>query len=94
MAIVSSLAIALLLSASSPLQATEVQTAEVSADDAQAAREAAFAELLTGSRLVGYFTMDGEGKPELKGDSYTLNRVSKKEGNLWTFEAQIEYGER
>lgn len=94
MAIVSSLAIGLLLSASSPLQATEVQTAEVSADDTQAAREAAFAELLTGSRLVGYFTMDGEGKPELKGDSYTLNRVSKKEGNLWTFEAQIEYGER
>ena len=94
MAIVSSLAIALLLSASSPLQATEVQTAEVSAGDAQAAREAAFAELLTGSRLVGYFTMDGEGKPELRGDSYTLKSVSKKEGDLWTFEAQIEYGER
>lgn len=63
------------------------------ADDAaaRAAREAAFSELLTNAQLVGFFTMRGQGS-DLAEDSYTLTRVTKKEGDLWTFEAKVEYG--
>ncbi len=52
--------------------------------------EAAFAELLTNARLVGFTTITGmEG---LKADSYTLTRVSKQDDGKWFFEAKIEFG--
>ena len=53
--------------------------------------EAAFAELLTGARLVGSYTLDGETPPALHEDSYTLTRVSKVTDGSWHFEAQVEY---
>jgi subtilisin family serine protease len=56
-----------------------------------AAAEAAFARRLSGARLVGSFTLDGESPARLHGDSYTLQRVSKLEDGTWHFEASVEY---
>lgn len=74
------------------------QDAESVADEAEAAliaqREADFAKLLTGSKLVGFFTQNDKPDAEPKEDSYTLTKVSKAEGDKWQFEASIEFGER
>ena len=70
-----------------PLTATFVQEPE---QDVQA-REAAFAELLTASKLVGFFTQDDAPEAGLIQDSYTIKRVSKQEDGRWLFEAVIEY---
>lgn len=63
---------------------------------AQAAREAAFAKLLSGATLVGHTTItDGDGKlvgTDLKEDSYTLKEVVKGEDGKWTFKASMSFG--
>ncbi|MGD2018625.1 MAG: PQQ-binding-like beta-propeller repeat protein [Planctomycetota bacterium] len=68
------------------------------ADPDQAAREAAFARLLTGARLEGYTTLtDGDGNlmgTELEADSYDLAKVEKGEDGKWRFTALINYGGR
>ena len=68
------------------------------ADPNQAAREAAFARLLTGARLEGYTTLtDGDGNlmgTELEADSYDLAKVEKGEDGKWRFTALINYGGR
>ena len=67
-------------------------SASAFAQDADRARlEKEFAELLTGSRLVGSFTLDGAEDQNLAEDSYTITRVSKVSGDLWKFEASVEY---
>lgn len=56
------------------------------------ALEHAFAERMTGAVLVGRFTDDtrpGEAPAE---DRYTLGKVEKKEGDQWSFQAQVDYG--
>lgn len=67
-------------------------------DGAQTRREAAFAALLTGSRLEGYTTLtDGDGNlvsAELEADSYSLTRVAKQDDGKWKFTALINYGGR
>ena len=68
------------------------------ADPDQAAREAAFARLLTGARLEGYTTLtDGDGNlmgTELEADSYDLAKVEKGGDGKWRFTALINYGGR
>jgi hypothetical protein len=58
----------------------------------QAALEKEFAEALSGSDLVGTFTM-GESK-ELHEERYTIAKVSKLKDDLWLFQAKIKYGDR
>lgn len=62
--------------------------------DAQARREEAFAKKMSGVVLDGYFTMTGQAmdKP-LPRDRYTLTRVAKISGDLWRFDARVQYGE-
>ena len=73
-----------------------VQDAEPEAVNDQQAlierREADFADLLTGARLVGFFTQSDKPDEAPKEDSYTLTRVSKAEEDRWLFEASIEFG--
>lgn len=61
----------------------------------QASREAAFARLMSGARMVGSFTASdaAPGSPP-QADGYDLVQVSKVEGTLsqWRFEARIAYG--
>jgi len=59
------------------------------ADDAQEAREDAFAELLTGSRLTGWFTDSTRPDAPPTKDSYTISRVEKADDGKWLFEAVI-----
>lgn len=55
-------------------------------------QESAFVELLTNADLVGTFTFDGrEGNGHA--ERYLIQSVSKREGNQWTIQATIQYGE-
>ncbi|MAG58054.1 MAG: pyrrolo-quinoline quinone [Planctomycetes bacterium] len=56
----------------------------------RAARHAKFKELLTGSRLVGFFTTEGQKGPA-KRDSYTIKKVVKLKGDKWRIQASVEY---
>jgi hypothetical protein len=58
-------------------------------DEAQELREEAFAELLTGARLVGWFTDDTRPAAPPTKDSYTIARCAKADGGKWLFESQV-----
>ena len=53
--------------------------------------EQAFAEKMTGSTLVGRFSSRNSDK--MHEDRYTISKVSKLAGNVWIFQARIQYGE-
>jgi hypothetical protein len=56
---------------------------------AQEKREEAFAELLTGARLTGWFTLDTRPDGAPIKDSYVLSKVEKADDGKWLFEAVI-----
>jgi hypothetical protein len=53
--------------------------------------EQAFAEKMTGSTLVGRFTSNSSDK--IHEDHYTVSKVSKLAGNVWIWQARIQYGD-
>ena len=53
--------------------------------------EQAFAKKMTGATLVGRFASRKSDK--LNEDRYTISKVSKLAGNVWIFQARIQYGE-
>ena len=56
-------------------------------------RERAFTELLADVELVGFFTdSNAPADRPLTKDKYSIAKVSKVEGNVWRFDAKIEYG--
>jgi hypothetical protein len=55
----------------------------------QERREEAFAELLTGAKLVGWFTDDTRPDAPPTKDSYTIARVEKADDGRWLFEATV-----
>ena len=57
-----------------------------------AALEEDFRQSLSGATLVGYFTV-GDQK-DLRGEKYTITKVSKIPGGLWLFQVRIQYGAR
>ena len=67
------------------------------ADDADAVelneQEQAFAELMSGSALVGQFTIDGRESDDEKAERYGINRVMKVDDADWIIVAQITYGD-
>lgn len=66
------------------------------AQDAEAPlneEEQAFVELLSGSALVGQFTVDGRENGDNKPERYGIARVIKVEDDDWIVEAQITYGD-
>lgn len=56
-------------------------------------REQAFVELLSGSALVGQFTVDGRENGQKRSERYNINRVMKVDGDNWVIEARITYGD-
>jgi len=58
-------------------------------DDDQEAREEAFAELLTGARMTGWFTDDTRPDATPSKDSYTISRCEKADDGKWLFEAVV-----
>jgi hypothetical protein len=64
-------------------------------DAAQAAREAKFAGQLSGAVFVGRYTDSNQPPGALPNeDRYTINRVTKVQGDIWLFQARIQYGGR
>ena len=73
-----------------PISAQEKPAAE--AKPTQAELEKKFGELLTGSQLVGHYTIWGVNEDKPGKDTYTIEKVTKGEGDKWTFVARIQYG--
>jgi hypothetical protein len=53
-----------------------------------------FAETMSGATLVGHFTVDGRGSGEPKEERYTIQKVTKQQGDYWLFLARIQFGGR
>ncbi len=62
-------------------------------EDSEQRRFDAFQALLTGSKLVGHFTVLGrDGQPPAP-EEYTIQSVKKdREGDYWIFQAGVKYG--
>jgi hypothetical protein len=59
--------------------------------------EREFAEMLSGSTLVGKFTEERAARPapqQPKEDRYTLTKVQKLYGDNWLFVARIQFGDK
>lgn len=56
-------------------------------------QELAFVELLSGSALVGQFTVDGRENHNAKPERYGISRVIKTGDDNWIIEARITYGD-
>ena len=56
------------------------------------AREEAFRQSMSGVALEGFFTV-GDGA-ELRKERYEIAKVSKLGGDIWVFQARIQYGSR
>jgi hypothetical protein len=68
--------------------AQETTAADGPADKAKLEKQ--FAEKMSNAKMVGYWSLWGkEDKPSR--DTYTLGKVSKVEGDKWTFEARIQF---
>jgi hypothetical protein len=73
------------------LMAAAVPPVVADDDPAQAQREKKFAEALSGSVLVGTFSIDGmKGKLPMP-ERYELKSVEKTKDGLWTFTARVKY---
>jgi hypothetical protein len=62
-----------------------------SAESEQERLEREFAARMTGSVLAGKFTSHKSDK--VHEDRYTISKVSKMAGNIWVFQARIQYGD-
>ena len=80
-------------------------SAETATPEEQQAREQAFEESMRGAVLDGHFTLvrqggessapaDGEETVRLRSERYEIEKVVKRAGDIWTFHARIQYGER
>lgn len=80
-------------------------SAETATPEEQEAREQAFEESMRGAVLDGHFTLvrqggessapaDSEEGVRLRSERYEIEKVVKLAGDIWTFHARIQYGER
>lgn len=61
-------------------------------DQKTKARFEKFAREMSGVKLIGTFTVDGQ-KGKFREEEYTIEKVEKAaKGNLWTFTCRIKYG--
>lgn len=58
-------------------------------EEEQELREEAFAELLTGARLTGWFSDDTRPDAPPAKDSYVISRCEKADDGKWLFEAMV-----
>ena len=64
----------------------------VESDEERAARVAAFEKEMTGSVMVGYFSVDGDPDAKLSEERYNIEKVQHLGGDLFRFDARIRYG--
>ncbi|MCB9890517.1 MAG: hypothetical protein H6833_02585, partial [Planctomycetes bacterium] len=72
------------------------QDASAPRPDAQAAREQAFAEKMSGCKMVGYFTVSDPPRKNAaaREESYTIAKAEKLRDDKWRFTAKIAYNGR
>jgi len=73
-----------------PARSNSEQTAEA----VQKRREAEFAKLMTGCKMVGFFTMSNRPEQKPQEESYSIAKATKLRGNRWRFDATVKYGKR
>jgi len=73
------------------LMALSLSACRKDAASEQERLEKAFAEKMTGSTLVGRFSSNKSDK--IHQDRYTIAKVSKLAGDVWIWQARIQYGE-
>ncbi len=62
--------------------------------DSQQVRFERFAKTMSGSKLVGHFTIAGQGNKDLASEEYHIHEVKKMdEGDYWMIMARIKYGD-
>lgn len=67
-------------------------SAAVAEDEAVTQREQEFSERMSGTVLVGAFTVDGlEPLMTPKEERYEIKSVRKSSGNIWVFTARVKY---
>jgi hypothetical protein len=55
--------------------------------------EKEFAESMTNVVLDGSFTVNRQGETQVREEKYTIASVSKVGGDIWVFQARIQYGD-
>lgn len=60
-------------------------------DSAEERRDKAFSERMSGTVLVGAFTVDGQQLEAPKEERYEIKSVEKSHGNVWIFTARVKY---
>ncbi len=55
--------------------------------------EKKFSERMTGAVLVGHYSVVGKDAKPANPERYELKKVSKFDGDLWTFEARVKFGQ-
>ncbi len=93
--------VALLIATGQPLHAQDTaqgsaeKVEQVEVDGKTQARYDAFSEAMSGSKLVGNFTVVGQDNSDLTKEEYHIKSVEKMpRGDMWLFTARIKYGER
>lgn len=67
---------------------------KAAAAPSKAELEKKFQETLSGATLVGHFTEKGEAGGKLpKEEKYTIESVTKLQGDYWLFKSRIQYGD-
>ncbi len=69
-----------------------VDREEAAAKARQEERDKQLAELLTGCKFVGRYTVSEDLNETPKADEYHIQRATKVEGDKWRFLARIKYG--
>jgi hypothetical protein len=78
------------------LGAAEDEKKPVTSKEAAAEKEkfARFQKEMTGTKLVGQFTVVGQPQGALAKEEYTIRSISKLQGDYWLLTARIKYGGR
>ncbi|MBL9122701.1 MAG: hypothetical protein JNG90_03650 [Planctomycetaceae bacterium] len=76
-----------------PQPATPAEQPAAEPELTQEELEKRFEETLSGSQMIGSFTLTGGPADQpLKEDKYTINKVKKLKNGYWLFDATIQYG--
>lgn len=71
---------------------TPTKAEKAAAAPTQAELDKQFAERMSGVQLVGHYTLWGKEDSPAK-DTYTIEKVTKLDGDKWQFVARIQYAE-
>ena len=79
--------------AAASLVGTAVAQEKTAEKPKQEELEKQFSERMTGAVLVGHYSVVGKDAKPANPERYELKKVSKFDGDLWTFEARVKFGQ-